>query len=364
MDVWQWLHDYERWAYREGSAQHRQLLTHYYQGSVYLRAQATEKAFAEFTAGLHLAGILKKPCWELFFKFWRLETRTYYQSNIAAGLDLGIRATTQAHQEHHKHCPGRAQIFFAMAEIYSFMDAVGYENDIQQLIDYILNDTHPDEDTRQRIVYLQACVAYEFDDLKQAEDLIADYMNQVQGQVFRETFYYTHMRRIAFAHGNIPAAFDYAQEAVRCARWSQIVPVEGWNRIWSAALAHRMGNDALAGQFYRAAVAHYATHHLTKSVEFYDAACDYHEQRRASEQALVLREEQASAMAAIGSVQYQCHGALQTARLLGRMGRDSAAALTQARELATGLKKPQRFLAKVQRVADGYYTQYPWQLPL
>lgn len=361
MDIWQWFQNYEEWAFREGSAEHRRLPYHFYHGSRYLRNQQTTQAFSEFSDGLKLAIALKSPCWELFFRFWQMETRTYYESNIASGLDLGIRATTQAHQGAYQDCPGHAQIFFAMAEIYSFMDVIGYHPQIEEVIEHIISHTTPDDDTRYRILYLRACIAYEFDELDEAEALIAQYMDKVQGHPFRETFYHTVMRRICFARGDIPTAFNFAQEAVRCAYLSRIVPVEGWNRIWAAALAQRAENEIISGKLYYAALEHYSVHQLTKSIEFYEAACEYHEQRGAPEQALLLREEQIRAMQEIGSIQYQAQAALQRARLLGRMKEDPAPALEDARKIARNLKQPAPFLAKVEQVTEGNFSQFRWQ---
>jgi hypothetical protein len=362
MEMWDWFVQ-EQLKYRgsTGSSPHQRMFEHYFKGNRLMRSQQTAHAYTEYTAGYRTALQLKEPCWELFFQYWQLETRTYYEWNIKDALDVGVRASTQAHKPAYQDCPVRPLIFLTLAEVYSFMDAVGYKAEIDKLVDYILTETPPAEDGELRIQYMQACVAFEHDDLREAENIIAHYRSRLVLNPFRETFYHTLMRRISFAQGDIPRAFNFAQDGAKCARLGTLANPEGWNRLWSAALAQRMGNEYLATQLYDAGLAHFQTHALAKSVEFYDAACDYHKQRGETERALQLRGEQMTSQEKIGSIQYLCHRILQQARLLGRLGHNIQPAIRKARELAAQLQKPALYLAKVQRVEAGHYHEYDWQ---
>lgn len=362
MELWAWFGQEQlKFLGEAGSPAHRKMLNHYFTGSRYMRSQQTANASNEFTAGYQIAKQLKERCWELFFQYWQLETHTYYEWNIKAALDVGVRVSTQAHKPAYHDCPVRPQIFLTLAEVYSFMDAVGYKPEIDKLVAYILTETPPEPDGKQRIRYMQACVAYEHDNLEEAENIIAHYRSQLKLNPFRETFYHNLMRRICFAQGDIPRAFNFAQDGAQCAARSTLANPEGWNRMWSATLAQRLGNEHVATQLYEAGIAHYQTQSLAKSVEFYDAACDYHEQRLETERALQLREEQVTSQEKIGSIQYLCHGILQKARLLGRLGGDTQPAISKAREIAQELQKPALYLAKVKQVEAGHYQQYDWQ---
>lgn len=169
------------------------------------------------------------------------------------------------------------------------------------------------------------------------------------------------MRRISLYRGQLEEALAYTLQAEKHAIASQIEPVVGWNRIWSAAIAQRLGHAEQAAKAYTSTLAHYENHKLTKSIDFYDAASDYQEQCGNSEMALKLREEQAIAMDEIGSIQYQCDCQLQTARLLGRIGKNPDMAIQKARDLATNLKKPSLFLEHLAQVEAGDYYEYAWQ---
>jgi hypothetical protein len=362
MDLWDWFEYQHDKIRHDGSALERTMLQHYFLGQRLMRSQQIENAYTEFTAGLRIAQQLKALCWELFFCYWQLEARAYYGADVKAGLDLAVRASTLAHKAAYQDCAVRPTIFLTLAEIYSFMDAVGYKTEIEELNRYILTATPPDTDGQQRLLYMQACVAFEHDDLETAEHIIADYMSRLGYNPFRETFYHTLMRRICFARGDIPRAFQFAEQGAYCGRISSLANPEGWNRMWLAPLAQRLGNDHQAAQFYAAGLAHYQTHAAPKSFEYYDAVCDYHEQCGAVEKALALRAEAVTSLVKIGSIQYQCHSMLQTARLLGRLGRDIQPTLEQARQLAQALQKPALYLAKVQHVAAGHYHEYPWQV--
>jgi hypothetical protein len=68
------------------------------QGWDYLRRQLPDLAFSKYESGLNLALQDNDPCWELFFRFWQLETRTYYQVRYPEALRIGIQATTLAHK--------------------------------------------------------------------------------------------------------------------------------------------------------------------------------------------------------------------------------------------------------------------------
>ena len=98
MKLWEWFaHEQNKIMY-SGSAVQRKMLNHYHQGNRLMRLQHTENAYTEYTEGLQVAEQLKDLCWELFFRYWQLETRAYYEANIKVGLDLAIRASTLAHK--------------------------------------------------------------------------------------------------------------------------------------------------------------------------------------------------------------------------------------------------------------------------
>jgi hypothetical protein len=361
MKLWEWFAHEQNKIMNSGSAMQHKMLNHYHQGNRLMRLQHTENAYVEYTEGLQVAEQLKDLCWELFFRYWQLETRAYYEANIKVGLDLAIRASTLAHKSAYQDCAIRPTIFLTLAEIYSFMDPVGYKTEIDELNHYVLTETPPDKDGEQRILYMQACIAFEHDDIETAESIIAEYMNRLGYNPFRETFYHTLMCRISFARGDIPRAYQFAEKGAFCARISSLANPEGWNRMWMAALAQRLGNEQQAQQLYALGIVHYQTHASPQSYEYYDAACDYHEQRGEIEKAVDLREEQIPTQAKLGSVQFQCHAALQTARLLGRLGRDIQPAIAQARQFALDLQKPALYLAKVQQVEAGNFHEYAWQ---
>lgn len=348
---------------QQNPALQRQMLEFHQQGWDYLRRQLPDLAFDKYESGLKLALQVQDPCWELFFRFWQLETRTYYQERYPEALRIGIQATTLAYKAAYENCEMRNHVFYTMAELYSYIDILGYETEITQLLDILEESSAPLSDTQSRIIYLRANIAFAKGRIDAAEHLMGKFYQRVQYEIWRKTFFYVLMRRIAFYRGQLENALAYCIRAENHAITSRIEPVVGWNRIWKAAIFQRLGQEIQAKQAYHSAIVHYESHKITKSIDFYDAACDYQEQCADSEMALKLREGQALTMAEIGSIQYQCDCQLQTARLLGRMGQNPDAAIQKAKELARDLKKPSLFLESLTKVEAGNYYEYEWQKP-
>jgi hypothetical protein len=360
-DLWGWFNRYAAEAMLEGHPL-KQKMPHLYDlGWEALRAEKPDEALGYFEEGLRIAYVLHEPCWDLYFDYWATETHIFYQNNYRLGLDRAIKVAARAHQERYTLCPVRARVYYTLMYVYYAMDAIGYEDKIREMVDFMEREIPLDDDTYQRIQYTRCSLAYALDDYQEAENLIHHYLDITQGNLHRQAGGYSMLRQIAYARGEMERAFSYGYQAEQCAKWSRLESSVAAAMLWQAVCAMRLGQSERAALLHQAGRQHHDRYQLNPLPGYYNAVCEYLELNGALDEALSLRETEIRRISEVGSVDYTADAYLQYARLLGRMGRDLQDALPLAYQAAAALQKPQRFLDKLKKLEAGDFYEYDWQ---
>jgi len=360
-DLWGWFNRYTTQAFMEGNPLKQRLALVYDQGWEALRAEESERALALFQEGLDIARRLREPCWELFFEYWSAETYIFYLTDYKTGLDRAVKMAARAHKDAYLPCPVRARVYYTLLYTYFLMDALGYEDKIREMLDYMEREIPLDTDTQQRMQYIRAGMAFALEDYDACEREIQQYMDMCVGNTHRESGGYNMLRRIAYARGDVRLAFDYAYQFEHRSRRARLQNSVSHALICQGTYAQFLGQTERAAKLIEQGKAHHARYGLKRMSTYFDHLCQYHELLEEPEEALRLREEQLAEMREIDSVDYITYVHLQHCRLRGRMGLDLTDALQAAYEAAGKLLKPQQYLDKLKRVESGDYTQYEWE---
>jgi hypothetical protein len=360
-DLWGWFNRYAVEAIMEGHPLKLKMPQLYDLGWEALRAEKPEEALGHFEEGLRIATILNEPCWDLYFDYWATETHIFYQNNYQIGLQRAIKVAARAYQERYQACPVRARVYYTLMYVYYAMDAIGYEDKIREMVDFMEREIPLDDDTYQRIYYTRASLAYALDNYQEAEALTLHYLDMTLGNAHRQSGGYTMLRQIAYARGEIERAFDFGYQAEIRAKLSRLQSSVVSALLWQAVCAIRLGQKERAADLHRTGKAHHERYQLRPLPGYYNAVCEYLELSGDAEAALALREEEVRSISAVGSIDYTADAHLQTARLLGRMGRDMSAMLKLAYQAAESLQRPEMFLKKLKRLEAGDFYEYDWQ---
>jgi tetratricopeptide (TPR) repeat protein len=360
-DLWGWFNRYAAEAFLEGHPL-KQKMPHLYDlGWEALRAEKPEEALGHFEEGLRIAYLLNDPCWDLYFDYWATETHIFYQNNYKIGLDRAVKVAARAHQERYQACPIRARVYYSLMYVYYAMDAIGYEDKIREMVDFMEREIPLDDDTYQRIQYTRASLAFALDDYDEAENLIQHYLDITLGNPHRQAGGFNMLRQISYARGKIVTAFDYGYQSELFAKVARLQTSVASALLWQAVSAIRLGQKERAALLHQSGKAHHERYQLKPLPGYYNSVCEYLELSGDTEQALNLRELEIKSISEVGSVDYTAEAHLQYARLLGRMGRDVKEALAQAYEAAAALQRPQRYVDKLKKLEAGDFYEYEWQ---
>ncbi len=361
IDLWEWFNRFATHAYLENNSDKQRIVQLYDLGWEALRAEKHQQALDYFENGLQLARTLRLPCFELFFDYWCAETLVFYQNDYRTGLDRAIKMGARAHQDQYLECPVRGRAYYTLMYVYYAMDAIGYEDKIREMIDYMLAEIPLDDDTYQRMMYTKSSLAFTLDDYEQSRQIIESYIALTIGNAHRQSGGYNMLRMNAFANGDVEQAIALAHTGELYARVARLENSVALSLLWQALYAHYLDEPERAHTLYRQGQDHYTRFDLQPLPEYYDAVCQYLEKRGDIEQALSMRQQQIATITDVGSVSYTAYSHLAYVRLLGRSGQDITDALAQAHQASQALLKPQHFLDKLKKVESGNYYQYDWQ---
>lgn len=359
--LWGWFWQEEVRAIRTGDAPVMRLIELIRKGWAYRRSAESDKMLATFREAAALASGTEHACWELFCRYWACTTLFYHVDDLQGALRETVELISQAHRPHFAQCPIRGRIYFLLSDIYYTIDPFGYEDKIREAYTHLTEQIGMDEDTHLRVKHRLADLAFLYENYDEAFDRVTSYMATAQDNHFRMRSAYMLLHRIAFARGDIPLALEHAKQVAFFAGDIDAHEDVGISILWEAACEQRLGNTVKARSLYKKAMHLFDAYDLPHWAYYYNACCDYLEMCGDPEQALHLREKETQAYIAYGSVWYVGRTHLQTARLLGRMGRNCDEVLEHAEALTKDMLKPAIYLSKVERIRKGDYYEFAWQ---
>ncbi len=361
VDLWGWFWQEEVRAFQENDDTVKRIVELARQGWTYRRSAQSSLMLASFEEAAGLARQHQNPCWELFCTYWACSTLFYHVDDLQGALDRTVKLISRSHHDELRHCPIRSRVYFLLADIYYEIDVFGYEDKIRESLNFLENNIPMDEDTYLRLQHRFADLAYLHEDYDDAFERVTRYMAKAEENEFRMRSAHQLLRAIAFARGDIATAYEHCIHAEQFARNIQSHVDIGVAVLWQAVLSKRQGNDTLAAAKYLQGTLLFATHDLPHWPDYYNAICDYLEICGHPGEAKIQRQRQLTEYSDYGSVFYLSLAHLQNCRLAGRIGDNLAKPLEAAYTLSDRMLKPEKYLARVQKIENGDYYEFDWQ---
>ena len=362
IDPWQWFFDFELEALRSGKSAWLELPRAYRRAWQYLERAQYPEALAHFNEGLALALSLKLPIWEFFFESWICEVhvlKTDYRQALESTAKLVTKSIRPEHQEH----PCRPVVYFTLAWVYYYLDAIGYENEILAALDAFGTEGMPlDEETHQRSFFLRAEMAYEKENYALADEYNAEYMRRVEGNAFRESSGYGMQRLLAFVKGDLQTALAAVRLREEAARLAALPSSVANSLLWEGVILRYLGEDGKAASSILRGISEYNALNLPKHSAYYHILASYHEARGDFEQALSLRDTELSLTIASGSLNVEFACRLERCYLFNRMGKAVNEELAGLVACANKSKQPAFWLNKAASIEAGQKARYSWML--
>lgn len=349
VDLWEWFNGYYRYP------DERQRLPQCFSEARKYMEKAPQQALSLLDQGRLLADKLAEPFWVLFFEYWQCEMHTFYIEDLNAGMDLAVRMTVEARKPLYKQCPVLPRVYRVLLDTYVLCDPVGYEDKIRETLAYMETEITLDYDTHCLLETRKARLADALEDFAEVKAATLRYLALSENNGFQKSSAYLDLCYISYREGDLDATLGFANEAETWARRFNRRRRVSTALSWQALVARKKGNEETALRHFRQALAQ--AEELGVAPSYYEPLCEFHEAGGQSDTALKLRERQLSELAGKGYNHDECELRLKRCRLLGRMGLPLDDEVAEARTAGDRLLKPARFLAKLDRVLQGDYTE-------
>ncbi|MEL6527551.1 MAG: hypothetical protein AAFQ07_17755, partial [Chloroflexota bacterium] len=360
INPWTWFYDFQRQAIANRQVELLRLPRKYHEAWRYLEAAQYDDALRLFNEGIDIANELQQPMWIYFFESWLCEVYV-----LADDYDRALEATTRLvakspHPQFRDH-PVQAVVYFTLAWVYSYVDGVGYQEDIIAALDTIEGGEIPlDEETHQRSIYLRAKIAFENENFDDARDYNEDYMSRVSGNPFRESSGYGMRRALAFRTGDLPAALSAAQLQEGAARQTRLLNNVIHSMLWQGILHYFMDDTVSAEQIIQRAIDERNARKLTEKVTFHHLLALYHRIRGDLDKALTIRDDELVFAIESKSLSFEFRSRLYRCYLLNALKRDANTEIADLEALAQKSKVPRLLMERVNEVKAGRTIRYDW----
>ena len=308
-----------------------------------------------------LAETLDEPWWVLFFDYWRCILLWARLDDLHTAQRLGIQMTVDAKKPLYERHPLVPRIYNQLVSIFTYVDPIGYQNRIIELMSYLENDIEIDEDIEYLLLANRANLYFALDDVETARLWALKSLNRINHRAYYAASAYSKLALYSYIQKDHEMLARYIDEGEESAREVGRKLIICEMLAWRALLAH-MENDMPAAQrYYALAISNRQRIGTTPTFTYHDIMCDYLEREGMSDKARELRNQQLETLKPSGLVHELCDCHLMRCRLLGRMGILEEKDIADAKLVASELLKPERYLEKISQIEAQNYDNW-WGL--
>lgn len=308
-----------------------------------------------------LADSLNEPWWVIFFDYWRCILLWARLDDLHTAQRIGIQMTVDAKKPLYENHPLVPRIYNQLVSIFTYVDPVGYQDRITELMSYLENNIDIDEDIEYLLLANRANLYFALDELDTARDWALKSLSHISHRSYYAASAFSKLALYSYIQKDYERVADYVDEGEDRAREVGRKLIICEMLAWRALLAHIEDDIPSARRFYGLAVTNCDRIGTTPTFTYHDIMCEYLERDGRSDEALELRSRQLATLAPSGLVHELCDCHLMRCRLMGRMGRLTEKDLEEAKLVASELLKPDRYLEKLAQIENNNFDNW-WGL--
>jgi hypothetical protein len=358
MSVWDWFHEFARDAYARND-QERIRLLHYYDRGYQLREKDPDQSFHLFSEGRRLAQQMNEPWMALFYDEWRVTALLHFKRDHRNVLDLAVESALEARKPQYATYPGRFGVFDNLLSAYIGIDPAGHADAVAQAMEYLDKEIPKEPNSyrylllaRRRIFALELAQVEEAHAWALRELALADSDSDRSRAEHFQVFICCALCEIAHAKGEWEELAEWAAagDAVTRRVGHQLELAE--LLAWRAAVARRQGEEERAVRLARSAAARMKGQRMPPTRGYYEGLCAYHELSGDLPGMLAVRDRELRDVSGWGRFLAETRCRIARCRVLARLGRPLAEELAAAREAASRLRRPEPYLAQIERMTQ------------
>jgi tetratricopeptide (TPR) repeat protein len=356
-DLWEWVRDARR-TYEQAGDGERVRMTNCQREGYRLRDSEPRRALELFTEGRRLAEVLGEPWWALFYDIWRVIALKSYLGEYWQALDLAVATALEARKPQYDQHPWKLAAFVNLVGLYIHIDPAGHEDAVRETAAYLETQIPPGPSEHRDVLLgnmqLLAMHTGNLDEALALTDRTLALADEDPDRSRAERSIAADVCNLCWIYwrrgewDEIPA---HATRAEELAGKHKRRSVQAEAILWSAVVARRAGDEALARRRHRRAVAVMAQVVTNDSREYFDALALYHELGGDLDKALAVREHQVKTLAGRGRLSSECAAHVERCELLARLGTLRPADVEAARAAALQLRRPEPYLERLERAA-------------
>lgn len=308
-----------------------------------------------------LADALHEPWWVLFFDYWRCILLWARLDDLHTAQRLGIQMTVDAKKPLYERHPLVPRIYNQLVSIFTYVDPVGYQDRIAELMSYLETHVDIDEDIEYLLLANRANLYFALDDLDTAREWALKSLNHISHRSYYAASAYSKLALYSYIRKDYNQLTDYIEEGESHARSAERKLIICEMLAWHALVAQIHDDEIEAQRYYNLALKNRERIGTTPTFTYHDIMCDYLERDGKPEEALALRDQQLETLTPSGLIHELCDCHLMRCRLLGRMGKLTDKDIDEAKACANNLLKPDYYLEKIKQIEAQNYANW-WGL--
>jgi tetratricopeptide (TPR) repeat protein len=354
VDLWGWFDQFYHQAVATRDEE-RKHLCNIRSTAFNQREKEPQRALSMYREAVALAERLNEPWMALFHEYRIAEMLVFYLARYEEGLELATKLVTRSSQEAFLNCPVRPRVFITLIAAYYEVDALSYVDEIRAMLHTMEHQMPLDEDTYQRLFFFKAGLWLWLGEYDQAFIDAQKYIEVSIDSPFRSAGAYGLLCQICYIQGHTQQALEYAylcQEAALKDGSSQ-AQLAG-SHLWHAILMARLAQTAEAEKRFALGTAHAKAFNVSNMHVVLRGTSRYYETIGAYEKSLAVWNGQIQRMSSQApNRQSHFYVFLRRCFVLRRMGCLTETDIDQARQIALGMRKPEKYLALLDELNDG-----------
>jgi hypothetical protein len=312
-----------------------------------------DRAYACYTEGRRLAGLLGEPWWALYYDNKRVEALLHFKRDFRNVLEMAVACVLEARKPTNQAFPGRHAIWDNLLAATIGIDAEGHADRIREAIDYLDKDIPLEHDAaRYLLMARERIFAMERLDVKATYESCMKELNfcSTDRTQWRAAHYggfvYCTLCQIASLTDNNDSLAEWAGTAEELAKDQGHQCEQAEAVAWQAVAA--MSDDATkAKRLYLKATALAARIKMPPKRGYFDALVSYHTNRGDLEGALQVRDDELASVAGRGQLLWETRVRVERCGMLSAVDQLTQADLDEARLVAGKLGLPAAHLKQL-----------------
>lgn len=348
-DIWQWVIDAARLA-QENQDQPRMDLYLLFSEAMDLIETNPDRSLQLMRAGQALARNLNERWWLQLFVHWELQVQMFFRCDYHGVIERSVEAVLEVlSRPEYTRFPQRVCLHEDLIVAYKERDPHGYRQEIEQAIEYMEANAHPDWDCSFCLNSKRVEAAIDAKEFGRARTLGLAYAERSRDRLHYLSDAHQMLCEVAFHDKDWERLLEWSLRVEQVAREDAKDGQPDRRGLmvglaWQAVAQRQLGNESLARSLYTGAAQLYANYRAEPVHTYFDAMAGFHDVRDEHKASLNIRQHQLKRLEGQARYFKECECRLEVLRLKKALDMPLAEDVAALRQMTTQYLKAPDFI--------------------